>query len=117
LSTDVIIGLRLKGARYLRERTLEDVAAALGTDPSEIEAFEAGRFVSPARLRAIATVLAVPLAYFVDDAESDPLASAAAQLRRTKALLDGIPAEVPTYLVSLALVEVEKSIAAARLRQ
>jgi transcriptional regulator with XRE-family HTH domain len=109
VSTDVIIGLRLQGARYLRELSLEDVATAVGTDPSEIEAFEAGHFVSPDKLRALAATLAVPLAYFIDDAELDPLATAISLLRRAKVLLDGARAEIPSYLVNTVLRELDKS--------
>lgn len=56
-----LLGARLKSARRLRKKTLEDVAHALGMNKSTVQRYETGQIAKPKEpiVRAMAEYLAV----------------------------------------------------------
>lgn len=71
-----LLGTRMKGARKLRRRTLDDVADAIGVNKSTVQRYEAGKIAHPKLpvIKSIAEYLDVSHRWLLGETEDmDPV--------------------------------------------
>lgn len=78
-----LLGARMKSARKLRKRTLDDVAAAIGVNKSTVQRYEVGRIAHPKYpvIKAIGEYLDVSPRWLVGETDDmDPMGDELARL-------------------------------------
>jgi transcriptional regulator with XRE-family HTH domain len=97
-----VLAVRLKSARKLRRRTLDDVATSVGMNKSTIQRYEAGLIQSPKMpvLREVARYLNVNLDWLTGDSEEMELLTTEDDLEHYLEMLETRP-EVRALLKSV----------------
>ena len=97
-----LLAVRLKSARKLRDKTLEDVATAIGLNKSTIQRYETGKISGPKMpvLRAMADYLRVNVLWLTGEEEQMELYTEEEELNRYLHMLETRP-EVRALLKSV----------------